>query len=111
MANIVYPKLTGWVGVPPYPRFLHAAEPWAADDPFVTEHPEFFSTDPAAEPRRSVPEQATAAPGEKRQVTRADAAFDETEQLRAELTDAGVKVDNRWSLDTLRAKKAELDQA
>lgn len=72
MANIVYPTLTGWVGVPPYPRFLHANEPWDADDPFVVEHPEFFSDAPQIEPRRSVPvvEQATAAPGEKRTTAR-----------------------------------------
>ena len=74
MANLVYPKLTGWVGVPPHPRFLNANEPWAADDPFVTDNPEFFSPDPQIKPRRSAPvtrdesqvEQATAAPGEKR---------------------------------------------
>lgn len=68
MANVVYPKLTGWVGVPPYPRFLHAAEPWDAGDPFVKDNPDLFADTPLAEPRRSVPavEQATAAPGEQR---------------------------------------------
>jgi hypothetical protein len=71
MPNIVYPTLTGWVGVPPYPRFLNENEPWAADDPFVKDHPEYFSEDPQVAPRRSVPvvEQATAAPGEQRTTT------------------------------------------
>jgi hypothetical protein len=112
MPKIVYPTLTGWVGVPPYPRFLNATEPWAADDPFVKENPQFFGDAPLVEPRRSVPvvEQATAAPGETRDVTKADAAFDEAAALRVELADVGVKVDKRWSLDTLREKKAELDK-
>lgn len=104
MANIVYPKLTGWVGVPPYPRFLHANEPWDADDPFVKDNPEFFGDAPQAEPRRSVPvEQATAAPGEKRNVHVPDAEADaELLDLRTKARNAGVKVDKRWGADRLR---------
>lgn len=50
-------------------------EPWAADDPFVTAHKDLFSDAPPGPsfPRRTAPavEQATAAPGERRNVRRA----------------------------------------
>jgi hypothetical protein len=57
---------------------------WPADDPVVTAHPELFSADPryglefSQEPagyRENMPgqvEQATAAPGERRQARRAE---------------------------------------
>lgn len=53
---------------------LHLGDPWPADDPFVKARPEFFASDPpsATVRRTSAPiEQATAAPGERRNTRRA----------------------------------------
>lgn len=110
MSTIVYPRSTGWVSET---VFLNEGEPWDAADPFVAEHPEHFSSEPGTALRGSgrQVEQATAAPGEQREVTKTDATLDEVADLRDELTARGVKVDNRWVLTTLRAKKAELDAA
>jgi hypothetical protein len=99
MAKHVYPTLTGWVAVPPYPVFLHAEEAWDAEDPFVRDNPDLFAADPVAPLRRSV-EQATAAPGEARDVHIPDDA--DLAGLRAEAKAAGVKVDKRWGEDRLR---------
>jgi hypothetical protein len=105
--GIVYPRSTGWVSET---VFLNEGEPWDDSDPFVAQYPQHFSAEPGQALRGSgrQVEQATAAPGEKRDVTKTDAALDEANHLRSELTDAGVKVDNRWSLTTLREKRAEL---
>jgi hypothetical protein len=56
-------------------RVMHG-EPWAADDPFVASHPDFFSAEcPTNAVRRTVApalvETATKAPGERRTVKRA----------------------------------------
>ncbi len=84
---------------------------WPADDPIVLQHPDVFSDDPRWGMNYSVEpagydapiEQATAAPGERRNVRpRVDEAFDEAAGLRAELTRLGVDVDGRWSLKRLR---------
>lgn len=108
MPKIVYPTLTGWVGVPPYPRFLHANEAWDANDPFVKDNPNLFSDAPQSEPRRSVPvEQATAAPGETRTVTTSPDDDIELEALRVAAKNAGVKVDKRWGADRLREEIAD----
>ncbi len=50
---------------------LKPGDCWAADDPVVLQHPGLFQDEPI--PRRSVPvvEQATAAPGERRNTRRA----------------------------------------
>ena len=52
------------------PVNLREGDVWAADDPIVRFHPDLFSAEPPAPsfPRRTVAvvEQATAAPGEKR---------------------------------------------
>jgi hypothetical protein len=50
-------------------------------------------------------EAATAAPGEKRSVsTVKPPAAEDLEELRAAAEKAGVKVDNRWKADRLRAE-------
>jgi hypothetical protein len=59
-----------------YPTTVHKGTAWHADCPMVVEHPDLFSPDPPeVHPRGWKPapvEQATAAPGEKRTVRRAD---------------------------------------
>lgn len=57
------------------PVRMQAGEPWDGDDPFVAEHPDLFIETPGFPyPRRTVAEptveQATAAPGERRNVRR-----------------------------------------
>jgi hypothetical protein len=73
--DVVYAKRTGHVGSGVVRKGTH----WPADDPVVKAHPDMFSSDPryglsySAEPKGwSDPpvEQATAAPGEKRQIRR-----------------------------------------
>lgn len=60
-------------------HYVHKGSHWPADDPIVTAHPESFSPDPrwglqySQEPRGwddPPVEQATRAPGERRQVRR-----------------------------------------
>jgi len=87
-------------------------EAWDENDPVVCSHPDWFSAEPpqvrtsdgsydsGAASRAQPVEHATAVPGELR--TRTDAAFDEAGALRAQLSEAGVKVDKRWSLERLR---------
>ena len=93
---------------------------WPADDPIVRAHPGVFSSDPrfglnfSREPAGydAPVEQATAAPGEKRNVVRpkVDEAFDEAADLRAELTRLGREVDGRWSLRRLREEMEKVSQ-
>jgi hypothetical protein len=57
-----------------YPTIVHKGEVWHADCPMVQAHPALFSPDPPeVHPRGWSPpvEQATAAPGEKRDTGRA----------------------------------------
>jgi hypothetical protein len=73
MSNIVYASATCAAATADgIPVTLVEGEPWASDDPFVVARPEFFSASPPgpAFPRRTVAvvEQATAAPGERRNV-------------------------------------------
>lgn len=115
MSNIVYATFSTWVT----PTVQVArGEIWDSSDPVVKSHPDWFTTDPTAFVRRSSAdvytagspgaEAATAEPGEKRAVPKVDAAFDESASLRDELSKAGVKVDGRWNLDTLRAEYAKV---
>ena len=79
MANVVMATSTCHVGET---LMLNEGELWAADDPFVLARPELFTDDLESVTRRSVKpakaatpveapvEQATAAPGEKRQTRR-----------------------------------------
>ena len=88
-------------------------EIWAADDPVVKSHPDWFTSDGLRFARRSssdvftaananTSEAATAEPGEKRSLSKTDKAFDEAASLREDLEAAGVKVDKRWGLEKLR---------
>lgn len=86
---------------------------WPADDPVVLQHPGLFSTDPRfgmsySRPQPPEPpiEQATAAPGERRVLSRADASAEELERLRAEAKERGIAVDGRWSIARLREEIA-----
>lgn len=114
--RVVYAKFTTWVNESTQ---IVEGEAWRSDDPIVKARPDWFSDMPKIV-RTTLPrhlqgeppvEQATAAPGEKR-VTRprADEAFDEAEALRAQLTEKGVKVDGRWSLQRLREEAAKVSQ-
>jgi len=108
--GIVYPRSTGWVSET---VFLNEGEPWDDSDPFVAQYPQHFATEPGQALRgsgRQPVEQATAEPGEQREVTKTDATLDEVGQLRADLEAAGVTVDKRWSLKTLREERAKLDE-
>lgn len=68
--KVVYATADVWVT-----EFLYVrrGEYFPADDPAVVAHPQFFTDDPSEFVRRTAPptdpvlEQATAAPGEKRQ--------------------------------------------
>ena len=94
-------------------------EAWDADDPVVRSHPDWFSETPpdvrstgrasytAKDADRPTTEAATAAPGEKRSLSKTDQAFDEAASIRDELESKGVTVDKRWGLDRLRK---ELDK-
>lgn len=73
--NVVYATTDSWIT----PTVLtRRGEVWAADDPVVAQHPDAFTDDPdqAGVVRRSGPapapvvEQATAAPGERRDLPR-----------------------------------------
>jgi len=76
--DVVYVKYDAWVA--PLHRAIHQGEHWPADDPVVKVMPEAFSPDPrygvqwsgTPPPELADPpvEQATAAPGEKRNVRR-----------------------------------------
>lgn len=109
--QVVYALFTSWVSAE---LQIVEGEAWRADDPVVKSHPDWFGDTPKVV-RTTLPrhlqaerpvEQATAAPGEKR-TTRADAAIEEAERLRAELGDLGVSVDGRWSLKRLREEHAK----
>lgn len=111
--KVVYALFTSWVNAN---LQIVEGEAWRADDPVVQSHPDWFGDTPKVV-RTTLPrhlqgeppvEQATAAPGEKRATTRADAAFDEAEQLRQQLTELGVAVDGRWSLKRLREERAKV---
>lgn len=78
MTSIVYATTTA--AVPDialgYTVRIGHGEPWAANDPFVAEHPDLFSSEcPANAVRRTVAaatvETATKSPGERRTVKRA----------------------------------------
>ena len=51
---------------------MHAGDPWAADDEFVADHPQWFSDECNKFVRRTGPavESATADPADRRQVRR-----------------------------------------
>lgn len=78
--DVVYATQTCSVAMPHGgQKYVQEGSHWPADDPLVTAHPDLFSTDPAPGlmfTRQPVPEpvveQATAAPGERRQVRRAE---------------------------------------
>lgn len=106
---------------------IERGEIWDANDPVVQSHPDWFTDDPTPFARRSSNdvysaanaeggtveppvEQTTAAPGERRSLSKTDAAFDEVASLREELEKAGVKVDGRWSLQTLREEYAKVTE-
>lgn len=96
---------------------------WRADDPLVIASPSLFTTDPTVGMSYSIPptqpqrvyvgpqpdpepavtqfEQATAAPGEQRNTTRADAAFTDLIALRERAHQLGIAVDNRWGIGRL----------
>lgn len=78
--KIVYAQFSTWVT--PTVQ-VHRGEVWAADDPVVASHPDWFTDDPteftrhsgarpdtAAMPATPSVEQATAAPGERRNLKR-----------------------------------------
>lgn len=69
MAEVVYPKATGWVSES---ILLVQGEPWDANDPFVRDNPHHFIETSGTGVRRSgrTVEAATAAPGEKRAARR-----------------------------------------
>lgn len=110
--KVVYASVNAVVPSPHgHSLFVQAGQHWPADDPLVRARPDLFSEDPRHGLSFSVPpddpsvEQATAAPGERRNVSvpnQADVAFAELELLRAEAAKAGIKVDSRWSLQRLR---------
>ena len=82
---------------------VREGELWPADDPVVVAHPAWF--EPVRVGRAApVVEQATAAPGEQRMTvrTQVDMVVEEIERLRGEALDLGVRVDRRWSAQTLR---------
>lgn len=98
-------------------------EAWDADDPVVQSHPDWFTDTPpdvrssnresytAKDADRPTTEQATAAPGEKRALSKTDAAFDEAASLREELEKRNVKVDKRWGLAKLREEYEKLEES
>lgn len=119
--KVVYATSTTVVTMPGgWPLGVHLGTHWRADDPLVLDHPDLFSEDPkygmsysAPPPPEPAPEprveQATAAPGERRNVApraQADGAFADLERLRAEATEAGITVDGRWSIQRLRQELA-----
>lgn len=93
MPNLVYATATCWASET---VFLTEGEPWDAADPFVRSHPGLFTNAPS-NVRRSVVEQATAAPGESREVAGPD-----LDALRAQAEALGVKADKRWGAEKLQ---------
>jgi hypothetical protein len=94
-------------------RVLRPGDLVDEDDPAVGKAPQYFeavestvqrATDrrEGKEPGDGVIEQATKAPGEKRNVAKPDPADAELDALRAAAEAAGVKVDKRWGADRLR---------
>lgn len=76
MTKIVYAQDTLVAGIDDMALVLHAGDVWAADDPLVLSRPELFGPEPPEQTiRRTSPapvvEQATQAPGERRNVRRA----------------------------------------
>jgi hypothetical protein len=95
------------------PRVLRPGDVVDDNDPAVKGREHFFekveSTVLRATDRRAgkdtgdgIIEQATKAPGEKRNVAPPAAADAELEALQAAAKAAGVKVDKRWGVDRLR---------
>lgn len=69
MAKVVYPVAATAIGFNGATVYLREGDAWQADDPLVKARPELFAEEPR-EARRNPVEQATAAPGETRDVTR-----------------------------------------
>ena len=73
MPNIVYANTTCSTGTADGTVIrLIAGDAWAADDPLVLERPGLFSDEPLVHRTRAAPvvEQATASPGERRNIRR-----------------------------------------
>lgn len=77
--NIVYAKTTAQVQVGSVPHMVRLGTHWRDDDPVVLACPSIFDSDPRHGLARSIPmqdesevEQATAAPGERRNVRRGE---------------------------------------
>jgi cysteinyl-tRNA synthetase len=99
---------------------ISKGEAWDADDAVVRSHPDWFTDTPpdvrssnresytAKDADRPTTEAATAAPGEKRSLSRTDQAFDEAASIREELEKRGVAVDKRWGIDRLRKELAKV---
>jgi hypothetical protein len=72
--RVVYPKQTSLVTMPEgHSVLVPFGSHWAADDPIVRAHPDLFSDDPMNGIYGNPPaesEQATATPGERRNVRR-----------------------------------------
>ena len=107
--DIVFAKETAVVGH----LTVIAGQHWPADDPIVLEYPGLFTHDHRlglSYSRTPTVETATAAPGERRALSKADQAFDEADQIREELDRRGIKYDKRLGLDKLRQALAEAGQ-
>lgn len=77
--DVVYARQTCSVAMPHGGQMtVREGSHWPADDPLVVAHRDLFTDDPATglmysrKPAEVAVEQATAAPGERRQVRRAD---------------------------------------
>lgn len=69
--KVVYPLANATVSANGVPVVIHVGEHWRADDPVVKANPGLFTDDPFIGVRSTLPvEQATAAPGERRQYVR-----------------------------------------
>ena len=107
--DIVFAKETAVVGH----TTVVAGSHWPAADPIVQSFPSLFTDDPRWGLSYSVypnTETATAAPGEKRSLSKTDQAFDEADAIRAELDALEVKYDKRLGLEKLRQVLAEAKQ-
>lgn len=116
--DVVYGATNTWAGTESGVRvWVSVGSHWRADDPLVTACPSLFTTDPTVGLSSSIPptrqpqvyvgpqpdpeptvqfEQATAAPGEMRNVARPESRFGELIQLRERAHALGIEVDNRW---------------
>lgn len=120
--RIVYATASASVWAAGLPVSISIGQHWPADDPVVAAYPSMFSDDPryglscsvppVMEEEATVVEQATANPGEKRDVRAPDeSAEDEALRLRAHLEKLGVKADGRWSLARLREEAAKAEDS